>query len=107
MYGKMQASRLTEFIPFIFTSAIWGQTCFLVPLQGWQITALAFPQALSSHSGVGGTISWITVWGALVHIWRPEIADGCDISCLWIWQGTFYFHGMKLFLIRSQTWSSL
>ena len=21
-----------------------------------------------------------------IHIWRPEIADGCDIACLLIWQ---------------------
>ena len=53
MYGKMQASRLTEFIPFTFTSAIWGQTCFLVPLQGWQITALAFPPALKQSQWGG------------------------------------------------------
>ena len=33
-----------------------------------------------------GSICWITVWGALIHIWRPEIADGRDISCLLIWQ---------------------
>ena len=25
-----------------------------------------------------------SVLGALIHIWRPEITDGCDISCLWI-----------------------
>ena len=30
MYGKMQASGLTEFIPFLRTSAIWDQSCFLV-----------------------------------------------------------------------------
>ena len=36
-----------------------------------------------------GSIPWIPVWGALIHIWRPEIADGCDISCLLIWQEMF------------------
>ena len=40
----------------------------------------AFPQLLSNHCG-GGSICWIAVWGALIHIQRPEIADGCDISC--------------------------
>ena len=25
MYGKIQESELTEIIPFIYTSAIWGQ----------------------------------------------------------------------------------
>ena len=34
----------------------------------------------------GGSIYWITVLGALIHIWRPEIDGGCDISCLLIWQ---------------------
>ena len=34
----------------------------------------------------GGRISWIAVLGALNHIWRPEVTDGCDISCLLTWQ---------------------
>ena len=25
------------------------------------------------------SIRWIEVWGALIHIWRTKIADGCDI----------------------------
>ena len=29
MYGKMQASGLTKFIPFICISVIWGQILFL------------------------------------------------------------------------------
>ena len=33
--------------------------------------------------------------GALTLIWRPEIADGCDISCLSIWQEIFSFHHKK------------
>ena len=32
MYRKTQASGLTEFIPFICTSAIPGQSCFLTHL---------------------------------------------------------------------------
>ena len=32
MYGKMQASGLTVFTYFLCTSAIWGQSCFLVHL---------------------------------------------------------------------------
>ena len=31
-YGNIQASGLTEFISFICTSAIWGQSCLLVHL---------------------------------------------------------------------------
>ena len=45
------------------------------------ILLLAFPQLLSNHRG-GGSISWIAVLGALIHIWRPEIADSCDIFLL-------------------------
>ena len=32
MYGKKQVSGLTEFIPSMYTSAIWGQPCFFVHL---------------------------------------------------------------------------
>ena len=39
----------------------------------------------------GGDTPWIAVWGALIHIWRPEIADGCDISCLFICRRYFHF----------------
>ena len=79
MYGKMQASGLTEFTPFTCTSAIWGQSCFLVHL------AACIPLApqQSPWEG-GGNTPWITVWGALIHIWRPEITDGGDVSCLLI-----------------------
>ena len=28
----------------------------------------------------GNSIHCVTVLGAIIHIWRPEIADGCDIS---------------------------
>ena len=27
----------------------------------------------------GGNARWMAVLGAIIHIWRPEIADGCDI----------------------------
>ena len=39
----------------------------------------------------GGNTPWIAVLGALIHIWRPEIADGCDISCLFICRRYFHF----------------
>lgn len=32
------------------------------------------------------------VRGALVHLWRPETADGCDVSCPPTWQQIFSFH---------------
>ena len=83
----MKGSGLIEFIPFIYTSAIWGQSLFTL--------LLAFPQHLSSHHG-GLQHPWIEVLGALTHIWKPEITDGSDISCLLIWLEIFSFHNMML-----------
>ena len=83
MYGEMQASGLTEFIPFKCTSAVWGHPCSLVHL------ASCIPPA-PQQSPLGVAVSALS--GALIHIWRPEIADGCDISCLLIWQEMFSFH---------------
>ena len=40
----------------------------------------------------GRGIPWIAVLGALSHIWRPEVTDGCDISCLLTWQETSLFN---------------
>ena len=37
----------------------------------------------------GAGICWITVLGDLIHIRRPEITDGCDISYLLLWQEIF------------------
>ena len=87
----MQASGVTEFIPFICTSATSGQSCFLVHLKEWQMAISCIPLALQqSLWTVGGdSILCIMVLGALIHIWKPEIADGCDISCLLIWQEIF------------------
>lgn len=40
----------------------------------------------SSATTVGnGGIFWIAIVGVLIHIWSPEISDGCDISYLLIW----------------------
>ena len=55
-------------------------------------------ERLSNHhtgQGKGGNLCWIalcSVLRALTHMWRPEIADGCDISCLLIWQEITSFH---------------
>ena len=66
---------------------------------------LAFCQLLSNWGagtrGGGPTTSTGShrsqlVLGALIHLWRPEIADGCFISCLLIWQEIFSFHSMLL-----------
>ena len=99
MYGKLQASGLTEFILFIGSSALWCQILFLCSPLGLAGGCLSFPQFLSKERGRrvgGGCLCWITVLGALIHIWRPEITEGCDVSCL-IWQEIFSFHKAKTF----------
>ena len=81
----MQASGLTDFTAFICTSAIWGQSCFLVHF------ASCIPQLLSNHP-TGWQHPLGQSLGALIHIWRPEIIDGYDISYLLICQEIFKFH---------------
>ena len=81
----MQASGLTDFTAFICTSAIWGQSCFLVHF------ASCIPQLLSNHP-TGWQHPLGQSLGALIHIWRPEIIDGYDISYLLICQDIFKCH---------------
>ena len=55
------------------------------------------PTSSSSSITLGeGSICWITVLGALILLWRPELANGCDISCLFIglliWEEIFSIH---------------
>ena len=61
-----------------------GQSCVLVHL------ASCIPSSSAIMVG-GGSIPWFAVLEALIHIWRPEIADGCDISCSLIWLRYFHF----------------
>ena len=81
---------LDSFLPY-GSSAIWGQPCFFVHLKEQQMAASCFSSSSAITMG-SGSIPWATVLGALTHIWRPEIADGCHISCLLIWQEIFSFH---------------
>ena len=55
MYGKMQASGLTEFIPFICISPIWGQSHFFVHPASCIATA---PQR--SPQVVAASAEWIS-----------------------------------------------
>ena len=117
MSGKKQASVLIEFIPFICTSAIWGQSCFLIHLASCTLPA---PQQLGLGEAWGGAAT-STGWhgsqlvlGALIHLWRPAITDGCFIPCLLIWQDVFSFHSMlfitrkkKIAMSRSLWWRSI
>ena len=88
---KMQASGLPECIPSVCTSAIWGQSGFLVhtspciPPAPWHS-----PWRVTAYTGS---------LGSLIHIWRPEITDGGGISCLLLWRKTLAFHN------TSQYWS--
>ena len=75
---------ISEFIPFICTSAIWGQILFPGSLKEWQVATSCLPPAPQQTPWGGGSLSRIAVLGAHIHIWRPEITDGYDISCLWI-----------------------
>ena len=91
MYGKMQASELTEFI-HSYVPQMSGEN----PVSLFTLL-LAFPQLLSKHSvAASGSIHWIAALGALIQIWRP--VDGCDIYCLLIWQGVLSFHRFNLIM---------
>ena len=86
--------------------AIWGQILFLdclpseflVHRDGWQLWQMASscippPQAPQQSvwgvrgGGRGGLVASAglqavcSILGDFIHIWRPEITDGCDISC--------------------------
>ena len=62
MYGKMQEFRLTEIIPLICTSALWGQ----------------YPVFSHPESPQGAP--------------SAVVADGCNILCLLTWQAAFLVH---------------
>ena len=72
MYGELQASELTEF--FLSSAS---------QLSGMNAVSLStLLLAIPSSSAVTlrvGSIWRIAVRGTLIHIWKPEIADGCDV----------------------------
>ena len=74
----MQASGLLELIPFICTSAVLG--------------LILFPCSLLAFTVGAGWPLVDEVLEALLHTWRPDIADGHDIAGLLIWQEIFSFH---------------
>ena len=87
-------------IPFICTSAIGPilshSSCFLHSPSSWAKWCWNPTHTVGS------------VWGALIHIWRPEITDGCDISCLLIWQEMFSFHkAVQVILKHIDVWELL
>lgn len=62
-----------------------SQSCFLVCLAS---CIPLLPPPHSSHCGVAASAG-PQFWGALIHIWRPEITGGCDIPCLLIGEDIF------------------
>ena len=77
MYGKMQESGIIEVTPSISISAIWGR--HLVVL----ISHIPDPQLLSNHHGrvaaSAGLQVLFSLLGGFIHVWRPQIAEGCYI----------------------------
>ena len=63
---------------------------------------LASPRSSAITMGVAASPG--PVLGALIHNWRPEIVDGCDISHLLIWQEIFSFHKL---MKKTQSWTFL
>ena len=68
----------------------------------WLLLAFIPPAPQPSPWGVAASPG--SVLGALIHIWRPEIIDGCDISHLLIWQEIFSFHKL---MEKTQSWTFL
>ena len=101
MEGKTHASGLTQFIPFLCTSAIWGHSGFLV------LPCFLNSPSPSAITEGAGSILWITVWGALIHIWRPEITEGCDISYLLIQQEAFFTGSIPSLGRSHMSWGNL
>ena len=66
-----------------FASQLSGaKSLSLFTLRSGRWLLLAFPLSCSAVIMVSGRICLISVLGALIHIWRLEITDSCDISCL-------------------------
>ena len=85
MYGKMQISVLTEFIPFICLSAIWGQHPEI-----WFFTSLVPGSQLgvvAAYSCLRYCVLFVCLFfffpehplGSEIHIWKVGIANVCDL----------------------------
>ena len=89
MHGKMQASGLTEFLPFICTSAVWGQ-----PVSFFTFFP-AFPNSSTVTVGGGrGNIHWITFQKRSFSFGGQKSIMA--VSRLLIWQEIFSFHRANL-----------
>ena len=82
LYGELQASELTGFF-LSSTSQLSG-----VNAVSLFTLFLAFPSSSAVTLRVG-SIWRIAVRSTLIHIWRPEIADGRDLPCINMTGGIF------------------
>ena len=80
MYGKIQECGIIKVILFI-----WSQLSRASNLFFWFLT---FPRSTqqSAGSGVGtsaGSQAFFSLSVALIHTWRPKVADGCYTLVYW------------------------
>ena len=87
----------------MYLSSLGPNSVSLFTLRSSRWILLAFPS--SANTMGGGSLCLITVWGAHIHICRPEITDGYDISCLLIWQEIFHFPPATSWLLSSPPWT--
>ena len=71
------------------------QTLFPCSFKQWQMATSCIPPAPLQSLGWWGEHSLDRSFGTLIHMWRPEVTDGCDISCLLVQQEIFSFHSLQ------------
>ena len=78
----MQEYGVFEIIPVLCISAIWGQHRGFLDFS-------QTPELLSTEAEGGWVVAsaesqtLFSVWGAFIHIWKPQNADGCDMLVYW------------------------
>lgn len=83
MYGKMQASGLTEFICFICISLSGASPASVFTL------FLALPPTAPQQSPMGGGVVGMATsagsqwWEHLIHIWSPELLMAVAFLVYW------------------------
>ena len=97
MHGKVQASGLTEFLPFICTSAVWGQPVSFVTFFP------AFPNSSTiTVCGGRGNIHWITFQKLSFSFGGQKSIMA--VSRLLIWQEIFSFCSLLKWLAEFNFW---
>ena len=80
--GRCKSLGIIEVIPFICISAIWGQhPVFLISPSPHPAPQQSLGVGVGGGRGgevaSAGSQALFSLLGALIHIWRPEIAGGC------------------------------